>query len=313
MKLPVTLVLAPLLLFACQSEEASTDRTGRGATTQETNAAAGGGSGTATGTIPPGGTGTGTAATGTGSAGTGTVGGGANTGPNGAPETPPCGDPCRDVPQCEFLCPEGTVNPTDKNGCVHTCKCVPAPSTVADGGVSPELKLFTTCGDPVCGIRPHGDPAIPACRRGQAPGAACSAAGTKCDPCPGCDAASGCNQYLVCASQDPQGGPGGCPISRRSYKRDIRYLGDSELARYEAALLHMKLATWRYKHDPARARLGFIIDDVDGADGSVAIEGGERVDLYGYTSLAVATLQRQAKQIAELRRELAALKRQVSR
>jgi hypothetical protein len=176
-----------------------------------------------------------------------------------------------------------------------------------------ELKLFATCGDPVCGIRPHGDPAIPACLSEQVPGAACGTAGARCDPCPGCDAARGCNQYLVCASRDPQAGPGGCPISRRAYKRDIRYLGDGELARYEAALLRVKLATWRYKHDPGRARLGFIIDDLAGADSAVAVEGGERVDLYGYTSLAVATLQRQAKQIADLQRELAALRRQLSR
>jgi hypothetical protein len=297
MKPPVTIVLIPLLLYACQSEEASPDRTGRSATSPQTNAGAGNGAVTAAGT------GTGTA----------TATGGATTGPNGAPQPPPCGQPCQDVPQCEFLCPEGTVNPTDKNGCVHTCKCVPAPST-ADAGATPALRLFTTCGDPVCGIRPHGNPSIPACGKGQVAGAACDAAGSKCDPCPGCDAAQGCNQFLVCASEDPQMAPGGCPISRRSYKQDIRYLADGELARYEAALLHMKLATWRYKHDPARARLGFIIDDVEGAEGAVAVEGsGERVDLYGYTSLAVATLQRQAKQIASLQRELATLRRQLSR
>jgi hypothetical protein len=227
-----------------------------------------------------------------------------------APET---GGNCGKVPQCEFLCPTGTVNPTDQNGCVHTCQCVPAGTGTgtADGGTStPDLRLFATCGDPVCGIRPHGDPAVKACSKAQVAGSACATAGVRCDPCPGCDAASGCNQFLVCAAQDPQMGVGGCPISRRSYKRDIRYLSDRELARYEADLLGMKLATWRYKHDPARPRLGFIIDDLDEHAGAAAVEGtGDRVDLYGYTSLAVATLQRQARQIAGLQRELAELRR----
>ena len=35
-----------------------------------------------------------------------------------------CGspDPCADVPQCDFLCPEGTHNVLDDNGC-ETCQC----------------------------------------------------------------------------------------------------------------------------------------------------------------------------------------------
>ena len=39
--------------------------------------------------------------------------------------------------------------------------------------------------------------------------------------------------------------------------------------------------------------------------------GNERVDLYGYASMAVATLQVQGEQIAQLRREVAALQEQI--
>ena len=57
--------------------------------------------------------------------------------------------------------------------------------------------------------------------------------------------------------------------------------------------------------------LGFIIDDV-GPGPSVA-PNGQTVDLYGYTSMAVATLQVQAQEIAELKAELAALKAELAR
>jgi hypothetical protein len=39
-----------------------------------------------------------------------------------------CPDPCADIRMCRFLCPEGTHNPIDENGCVHTCECEPDPS-----------------------------------------------------------------------------------------------------------------------------------------------------------------------------------------
>jgi hypothetical protein len=295
MKSPVSIVVVPFLFLACGSLEPPLDRLGGSTPPASTGNA---GPGTPTGTaVPPSSTG----------------------GPNGAPTpspgvAPPCGQRCDDIPQCEFLCPEGTSNPTDQNGCVHTCKCVAGSgSGTADAGTTtPALRLFGTCGDPVCGIRPHGDPAVPACTGAQIEGAACGSAGWRCDPCPGCTSDRGCNQFLVCAAEDPRLGVGGCPISRSTYKRDIRYLDDRELGRYEADLLGLRLATWRYKSDPSRARLGFIIDDLDARASSVAVEGtGDRVDLYGYTSLAVATLQRQARQIAGLQRELADLRRAV--
>lgn len=204
------------------------------------------------------------------------------------------GDPCASVPQCELLCPEPSINPTDENGCVHTCECVPP-------GGSLELKLYYTCGDPVCrGHTPVST--LPVCSD-EMPGDDCDEEGIVCDP------EDECNRRVTCATSDPQQAPGGCPISRRRYKRDIRYLDNAELGQYRDELLRMKLATWRYKHAAERERLGFIIDD---NESSVAVDPqGDVVDLYGYTSLAVATIQLQAQQIEQLRREILELQQRL--
>jgi hypothetical protein len=98
-----------------------------------------------------------------------------------------------------------------------------------------------------------------------------------------------------------------CPISRRAAKRDIAYLDRADLDSYRQELLELRLATYRYRNDAqGRSRLGFIIEDVEP---SVTVDS-ERgvVDLYAYTSMAIATLQSQAKEIAELRKEVAALR-----
>jgi hypothetical protein len=202
------------------------------------------------------------------------------------------GRDCSSIPECEFLCPEGTVNPIDENGCTHSCECV-NPGTPAG-----TASLFFTCGDPVCqGYTPNGS--TPLCSTERA-GDACQVEGTRCDP------RDECNRLLICASTDPQLAPGGCPISRLRYKRDVHYLSDAELARYRDELLGMRLATWKYKHDPSKQHLGFMIDD---NEQSAAVDPlRDMVDLYGYTSLAVATLQLQAREIEALRREIAELR-----
>jgi hypothetical protein len=217
-----------------------------------------------------------------------------------APDVP-SGGVCDGIPLCSWPCPAGTVNPLDQNGCQHTCTCV-LEEFASQGPVA--LGMYSTCGDPVCmGSRPH--PGVAMCATSDVEGATCRIEGASCDP------RSDCNQLLVCARKDPKMQVGGCPISRRSYKTDIHYLDGQELARYEQELLALKLATWRYKGAPDRERLGFIIDD---GESSIAVEStGDRVDLYGYASLAVAALQRQAQQIAALEREVALLKRALAK
>ena len=104
-----------------------------------------------------------------------------------------------------------------------------------------------------------------------------------------------------------------CPISRLRYKREVAYLTPGELAGLKDQLLRFPLATYEYRDGApgGRRHLGFIIDDVAP---SPAVDGtGERVDLYGYTTMAVATLQAQAREIEELKRELAGIKRQLAR
>lgn len=273
---------------------------------------------------------------------TGGSGGAAGGGGSGAGNTGGAGGggtSCDSIPRCEFLCPEGTRNPIDANGCEHTCECkshqdlcpnepacgsqcapgtipstdrngclvsctcVPAPSTTDGGaGGAGGLKLYYTCGDPLCRGYTGGSGA-PLCTTENA-GAPCSIDGQKCDP------QNDCNALVICASSDPTMKPGGCPISRRRYKDDVHYLSPAQLARYRDELLAMKLATWRYKHDPSKERLGFMIDD---NEGSAAVDGKrDLVDLYGYTSMAVATIQLQAQEIEALKSDLAAMKNELA-
>ena len=103
---------------------------------------------------------------------------------------------------------------------------------------------------------------------------------------------------------------GGCPRSNRRLKRDIQYVDPVEAKRLADELLGTRLATYEYT-DPALAgtrRLGFILDDQP--TGSFAGDPtASQVDLYGYASMLVATVQDQQRQIDEMRRELRALRR----
>jgi hypothetical protein len=102
-----------------------------------------------------------------------------------------------------------------------------------------------------------------------------------------------------------------CPISRAKYKTEIEYLSQSDDQKLHDQLLDMPLASYRYKtEEPGSHHLGFIIDDVGK---SPAVDSaGEHVDLYGYTTMAVATLKVQSRQIAELQREVADLRREAA-
>lgn len=217
-------------------------------------------------------------------------GGGSCCGPG-----PACVQACSDTfPACDGACPAGS-SCTSLTG-APACQCVPGGCSPGDG------KYFYTCGDPVCG-GDRGHPGVSPCTTEQA-GIPCSCLGAECDP------GDECNRLLECATSDPTHG-GMCPISRRRYKQDIRYLTADEVKRLHGDVLDLRLARFRYNLPgaPSASRLGFIIDDV-GPSPAVA-PNGETVDLYGYTSMAVAALQEQAREIDRLKREMRLLRQQL--
>lgn len=102
--------------------------------------------------------------------------------------------------------------------------------------------------------------------------------------------------------------PGGCPISTRRAKRDIRYLSPEEIDALAEQVCATRLATYEYT-DPAlagRRRLGFILED---QENSFAVDPEHsQVDLYGYTSMLVAAVQAQSRRIEALERQVARLR-----
>jgi hypothetical protein len=172
-------------------------------------------------------------------------------------------------------------------------------------GAGSAATWYYTCGDPVCrGYTPSD--AGPACPAGIV-GQPCPRVGEQCDP------RDDCNRQVVCATSDPTLQPAGCPRSRRALKQDIAYLGPEDTDRYYREALDLKLATWRYRAEgpSGRRRLGFLIDDNE----RLPAVDPERdmVDLYGYTSMAVAGVQAQAREIEALRREVNALRQELAR
>ena len=92
-------------------------------------------------------------------------------------------------------------------------------------------------------------------------------------------------------------------------KKDILYLSESEKQQLSSELMSFPLATYRYKTEgnEQKPHLGFIIDDV--APSPAVLQSGERVDLYGYGTMTVAALQVQAKEIADLKKQMEDLKK----
>jgi hypothetical protein len=176
-----------------------------------------------------------------------------------------------------------------------------SPAAIGECKPATGLSYYSTCGYPVCqdGWQPTKD--VPLCTTEQQ-GAACQLQGQTCDP------KAGCGQFLVCAGSDPK--LQGCPISKAKYKSDVRYLDSAERQRLAGELLGTRLATYRYTAAGADGprHLGFIIDDQP--DSPAVDARRDMVDLYGYLSQSVATLQEQQKQLAQLRRELEQVKAQ---
>lgn len=180
------------------------------------------------------------------------------------------------------------------------------PGEAADddaNGPPRRTRLWYTCGDPVCTGYAGPQPGVPLCGN-HAEG----------DRCPSrfagrvCDAGDGCNRELECR-RDPD--PGTCPRSRKAVKDEIHYLTAPERDAAATQLRSMKLARWRYKGalDDGRTHLGFLIDDAP--ESAAVAADGEHVDLYGYTSLAVATIQQQAEQLSAQQAQIDAQQAQI--
>jgi hypothetical protein len=160
----------------------------------------------------------------------------------------------------------------------------------ADG--SAILLWYRTCGGPLPGVCDGGTNGCPA------PGTPCTQLGQTCG-----NNVGGCSN-MICDDHDPAVN---CPVSSAKYKTHIRYLSEQDLERLHDEALATKLATYNYRasvSDPGLKHLGFIIEDMPE---SLAVDRGrDRVDLYGYLSMVLATVQVQEREIATLREELEA-------
>ncbi|MFT6162982.1 MAG: hypothetical protein ACJAZO_002600 [Myxococcota bacterium] len=142
---------------------------------------------------------------------------------------------------------------------------------------------YTACGDPVCQSYTGPLTDVATCFD-EVVGDACAELDAS------CDSESERNALVVCTTEDPTAQPNGCPISRAAHKTDITYLSAEEHGKAVDWLKQTRLATWHYQDQDAteRLHLGLLIDD---PPTSPAVRpGGEHIDLYGYTSLAVAAL-----------------------
>ena len=177
------------------------------------------------------------------------------------------------------------------DGCAQFRWYLGCPPRIPGNQVCPPSVVCTTEGVGA----PCGEPEARCCR----PGSRCTG--------------GQCNAPVVCADKDPVP-PGGCRLrSRRRFKHDIEYLAQSDLERLRSKLLGMNLTRFRYNGEPASTapHLGFIIEDVEPSP-SVDSQH-DAVDLYGYVSMAVATIQVQEGEIQALRQEIDALRRQMGR
>jgi hypothetical protein len=132
----------------------------------------------------------------------------------------------------------------------------------------------------------------------------CPGGGTVCD----CIGKCACGSVSMCTGSSGGGIYCQGPISRREYKTDIDYLDDAERAALAHEALSTRLAEYRYKTEPEtqKRHLGFIIDDMP-LQSSAVEPDRTHVDLYGYTSMLLATVQQQQKQIDDLKKQVDAL------
>jgi hypothetical protein len=116
-------------------------------------------------------------------------------------------------------------------------------------------------------------------------------------------ALTACSSDPVSSSVAPPSAPPSA-LSTQRLKRDIRYIDDLDAFALRDDVVGLRLATFHYASEPtdAQAHLGFIIED---SPALLAIDHEKRsVDLYSYTSMAIAAIQVQQAEIEALREEL---------
>jgi hypothetical protein len=103
-------------------------------------------------------------------------------------------------------------------------------------------------------------------------------------------------------------------LSQRQYKKGIDYLSHDDEERLAGELMGFRLARYHYTNESSSdpRRLGFIIDDVVDRPSAAIAKDGAQVDLYGYTTMAVATLRVQQQQIAELQKQVEELRAELA-
>ncbi|MCA9522500.1 MAG: hypothetical protein KC609_16090, partial [Myxococcales bacterium] len=143
-------------------------------------------------------------------------------------------------------------------------------------GCKPSLHWVVSCGTPVCYENQPAPTDVPTCKPDQQTGSPCSVDGQRCIPEKPLD----CGRTLICLTSQPVV----CPISQRKFKTGIRYLSESDKSKLYTDLKSIDLAT---------------------------LNATKGRDLYGYTSVTVAALQTQAKQLETLRRQIEALQKRV--
>ena len=99
-----------------------------------------------------------------------------------------------------------------------------------------------------------------------------------------------------------------CGVSTRKAKTEISYLTPTDEATLSAELAELRLASYRYRGDldDGRTHVGYILEDSPAAASSDLARS--RVDLYTYTSMAVAAIHAQDRRIDALELELRDLK-----
>lgn len=100
-----------------------------------------------------------------------------------------------------------------------------------------------------------------------------------------------------------------CAISSAKMKRDITYVDQNQAEGLHDELMSVRLARYRYKGSDDTSHLGFIIEDMPPGSAAV-LPTRDRVDLYGYVSMAVASLQKQQKELDALKTEVARLSKE---